>query len=188
MAHLPVNHPARPVYRVLAGGIGLYILAFGVVGLVVSLSEPFFARGDIWALGLRTNPAFSILSIASGTVVFGGAVYGHNVDHFINLWGSIVFLVAGVVMMTLLRTELNLLNFAIVNCIASFVIGVVLLSAGLYGKQGPPELEDAEDRVRRGELPREEETPAAAEARSDVGEGEGEGGRSPGRSHRRRAA
>lgn len=165
MAHLPVNHPARPIYRVLATAVASYIFAFGIVGLVVSWGLPFFARGDIYALGLRTNPAFSMLSIVVGAVVLGAEVYGRNLDHFINLWGSIVFLVAGVVMMTLLRTDLNLLNFAMRDCIVSFVIGVVLLAAGLYGKVGPPEFKDAEDRIRHGQLPHAGETPA--EARSE---------------------
>ena len=43
-------------------------------------------------------------------------------------------------MMTLLQTDLNLLGFTMATCIVSFVIGLVLLTAGLYGKTGsaPP--------------------------------------------------
>ncbi|MPZ27030.1 MAG: DUF4383 domain-containing protein [Micromonosporaceae bacterium] len=151
MAHLPVNHPGRPFYRVLAAGIGLYILVFGIVGLVRTWDLPFFDRGDNWALGLQTNPAFGLLSIGAGAVLLGGAGYGRNVDHFINLAGSGVFLVAGLVMMTLLHTGANLLNFAIVNCAVSFLIGLALLLAGLYGKTGPPELAAAEEQLRCGE-------------------------------------
>jgi hypothetical protein len=151
MAHLPVNHPAQPVYRVLSGLVGLYILVFGITGAVRTWGLPFFDRGDNWALGLQTNPAFSLLSIAAGAVVLGGALYGRNVDHFINLWGSTVFVVAGIVMMALLHTGANLLNFSMANTIASFLIGLTLLLAGLYGKVGPPDLQEAEDRLRHGE-------------------------------------
>lgn len=151
MAHLPVNHPSRPVLRVLVAGVGLYILAFGITGLLDSWGMPFFYRGaDLWALGLRTNPAFSLINIATGLVLLGGTLYGRNVDHFINMYGSLVFLLSGAAMMTVLHTELNLLNFGMTNCIVSFIVGVVLLTAGLYGKTGTPELEVAEDRLRRG--------------------------------------
>lgn len=152
MAHLPVNHPARPFLRVLAAVIGLYILVFGIVGFVDTQGLSFFDRGDNWALGLRTNPAFSLLSILAGVVLVAGAAYGRNVDHFINLTGGVVFLLAGIVMMTLLRTDANLLNFAMPNCIVSFLIGLGLLHAGMYGKTGPPELAEAEDRLRHGDL------------------------------------
>lgn len=172
MAHLPVNHPTRPLLRVLVVLVGLYILVFGIAGLVASWGQPFFSREENWALGLRTNPAFALLSIVVGAVVAAAAVYGHNVDHFIELWGGIVFLVAGIVMMTLLRTDLNLLNFAMVNCIVSFIIGTIMLTAGLYGKEGTPEFREAEEKRRHGEgpqVPPWEGVPAEeAERRTDV--------------------
>jgi hypothetical protein len=153
MAHLPVNHPARPFLRVLAVAVGLYVLVFGVVGFIETRRLDFFDRGDTWVLGLKTNPAFSILSIVVGAVLVGGAIYGRNVDHFINLYGGVVFLVAGLAMMTVLHTDLNLLNFSMTNCVVSFLIGLVLLDAGLYGKTGSRELAEAEDRLRHGDRP-----------------------------------
>lgn len=152
MAHLPVNHPARPLLRTLAALIGLYILVFGIAGVVETWGSPFFGREETWVLGLRTNPAFSLLSVAAGAVLLAGSLYGRNVDHFINLWGGVAFLLAGVLMMAVLHTTLNLLNFAITNTVVSFVIGVVLMTAGLYGKTGTPDLEEAEDRLRHGEV------------------------------------
>lgn len=150
MAHLPVNHPARPLLRVIVTLVGLYILAFGVVGLIETWGLSFFDRGENWALGLRTNPAFSLLSILAGLVIASGAIYGRNVDHFINFGGGVVFLVAGVFMMAVLHTEANLLNFSMTNCTVSFLIGLVLLVAGLYGKTGTSEYALAEDRLRHG--------------------------------------
>lgn len=151
MAHLPVNHPGRPFYRAVAGLIGLYILAFGVAGYLETRDLPFFEQGEHWVLGLQTNPAFSLLSIAAGAVLVGGTLYGRNLDHFIYLAGSVVFLVAGLVMMTLLNTDANLLNFAMPNVIVSFLIGLALLLAGLFGKTGSPEYAAAENRLRQGE-------------------------------------
>ena len=48
-----------------------------------------------------------------------------------------MFLVAGTAMLALISTDLNVLNFAIETVIVSFVIGMVLLSAGLYGRSRP---------------------------------------------------
>lgn len=176
MAHLPVNHPARPAYRVLEAVIGLYILVFGIAGLAVTWGESFFDRGEHWVLGLQTNPAFSLLSIAAGAVLLGGALYGRNVDHFLSLAGSGVFLLAGLVMMTLLHTEANLLNFAMVNCIVSFLIGLALLLAGMYGKAGPPELAAAEERLRHGERGEADPDPElSGDGRPGAGAGRGSG-------------
>lgn len=136
-SHIPVNHPLRPLYRLLAGAAGLYVLIFGIVGLTQSSGDSFFGRTDTFALGLRTNVAFSVLSIVVGAVVFVGAIYGHNLDHFINLGGGIIFLVAGVGMLAVLRTTANFLNFTVTTCVVSFVLGTVMLAAGLYGRTAP---------------------------------------------------
>jgi hypothetical protein len=164
MAHLPVNHPARPFYRVLVALIGLYLLGFGIAGYLETRDLPIFERGEFWVLGLQTNPVFSILSILAGLVVFGGAVYGRNVDHFINLTGGVGFLVAGLLMLSVLRTDANLLNFAVANCVVSFLIGLVLLTAGLYGKTGPAELAAAEDQLRHGEIGQPDAGPASTDS------------------------
>ncbi len=152
MPHLPVNHPARPYLRLLAGLVGLYILVFGVTGTVVTWGDDFFNREPTYVLGLRTNPAFSMLSVLAGLVLVGGAIYGRNLDHFLNLWGGAAFIVAGGIMMAVLHTPANFLNFALRNTVVSFLIGLALMLAGLYGKEGPRDLAAAEHRRRRGEI------------------------------------
>jgi uncharacterized protein DUF4383 len=152
MAHIPINHPLRPVYRALAGLAGLYVLLFGIIGFAQTRGLELFAQQDLpWVLGLRTNPAFSYLSIVAGIVLLGGVVVGGNVHRSVNLAGGLVFLVAGIAMMTLLQTDANIFGFSMVNCIVSFVIGIVLLAAGLYGKVGTPDRAQAEEAFRRGD-------------------------------------
>lgn len=148
MSHLPVNHPARPFVRFVAGVIGLYILAFGIAGFFETRDQSFFAREDTWALGLQTNPAFSILSILAGAVLLGSVLVGRNLDHHVSMAGAVLFLVAGVLMMTLLHTDANLLNFAMPNVIVSLLIGMVLLHAALYNKSGPSHRAEAEEKYR----------------------------------------
>jgi hypothetical protein len=136
MSHLPVNHRLRPLFRVFAMLAGLYVLVFGIVGVVRTAGQPMFDQGDTTVFGLRLNLAFSILSIMMGVVVLGGLLWGHNLDHFINMVAGLIFLGAGVVMLTVLQTSKNFLNFQVATCVTSFVIGLVLLTAGLYGRVG----------------------------------------------------
>jgi hypothetical protein len=137
MSHIPVNHPLRPLYRVLAAASGLYILAFGIAGLIEAGGTPWFDRGDTFALGLRTNLAFALVSVVAGAVILFSVFIGRNLDYWTNLLGGAAFLVVGTVMLALINTDLNVLNFAIETVIVSFVVGMVLLTAGLYGRSAP---------------------------------------------------
>lgn len=148
MSHIPVNHPLQPFYRLLAACAGVFVLVFGVIGLSRTAGDPLFERGDTTVFGLHLNLAFSIISVAVGLVLVTGAAYGRNVDHYINLVGGGVFLVAGVIMMLLLQTDGNFLNFRMSTCIISFLIGVVLMAAGLYGRTGPGDLQALEEHFR----------------------------------------
>jgi hypothetical protein len=149
--HIPVNHRLGPFYRVCAGLCGLYVLAFGVVGFAKTAGMDFFAEDDLpEALGLKTNRAFAVLSIVMGAIVVAGAVIGRNIDHLINLVGGGVFLVSGMAMLAFLHTDLNFFGFEVSTCVVSFIFGMVLLTAGLYGKVGPPEKAMNEEGFRAG--------------------------------------
>ncbi|WP_433531393.1 DUF4383 domain-containing protein [Micromonospora sp. CA-263727] len=144
MPHFPVNHPARPIYRVLSGLIGLYILIFGVWGTALTVGGPLFGRNGDWALGLRTNLAFSLVSIAFGIVLIVGASRRGNLGHYMNLTAGAVFLITGTLMMSVLQTPANFLNFSMSTVVVSMIFGLILLGTGLYDKVGPPEHAEAE--------------------------------------------
>jgi Domain of unknown function (DUF4383) len=130
-----VNHHLRPLYRVLAAFCGLYVLAFGIAAVAHAADAGFFARDGLpTVLGLRGNRAFAFMSILAGVALIVAAVVGGNIDRWVNLVGGIVFLAAGMVMMTVMQTGLNLLGFTMTTCVVSFVIGLVLFAAGLYGR------------------------------------------------------
>lgn len=149
-AHWPINHRLLALWRTLSGIAGAYVLVFGIAGLVETWGTPFFGRESTWALGLRTNLAFSVLSVIMGAVVLSGAVIGGNYDRMVNLIGGTVFLVAGIVMLTVLQTDLNLLNFTVATCVVSFLIGLTMLTTGLYGQVGTHEQKHAEEAFRHG--------------------------------------
>jgi hypothetical protein len=148
MAHIPVNHPLAPVFRVLAGAAGAYVLAFGVIGAMTTWGRPIFERDGTVVLGLHTNLAFSLLSTVVGAVVLGGVIIGGNLAHWINMIGGGVFLLAGLAMLALMQTDANLLNFSVATCVVSYGIGLAMLLSGLYDKVGPPEAAEAEHRFR----------------------------------------
>lgn len=157
MAHFPVNHPARPLYRAFSGLVGLYILVFGIVGVVECWGDPLFDRDGHWVLGLRTNLAFALVSVLFGTFLLVGASRRRgNLGHYMNLTAGVVFLVTGLAMMTVLQTDANFLNFSMSTVIVSMLFGLVLFATGLYDKVGPPEHADAEENFRRNPVPSQE--------------------------------
>jgi hypothetical protein len=150
MSHIPINHPLRPLYRALAAIVGGFVLVFGVVGFIATAGEPFLSRSEAAALGLRTNLAFSIASVVAGAVILLALLVGRNVDYFVNVWGGLAFLTVGMAALTLLHTDLNVFNFSVATVIVSFVIGLVLFAAGLYGRSGSTAAALAEEAMRHG--------------------------------------
>jgi hypothetical protein len=95
------------------------------------------AKDNAWALGLRANLGFAVISIVAGAIILVCAMIGRNIDRHVNIWGGILFMAVGMAMLLLLQTNANFLTFSMSNCVVSFIIGTVLFSAGLYGKTGP---------------------------------------------------
>jgi len=149
MAHVPINHPLRPVYRALTGLAGLYLLLFGLAGSVAARGLAAFERHDLpTVLGMPANPAFALLSIGAGAVILGGALIGRNLDFYINLVGGTAVLVVALAMLTVMRTDANILGFSMTSCIVWFIVGMVMLAGGLYGKVGSPAAAKAEEAFR----------------------------------------
>ncbi|WP_051799437.1 DUF4383 domain-containing protein [Catenuloplanes japonicus] len=140
---MPINHPLRPFYRAVSGLCGVFILAFGIMGAIASSGESFFSRESIWALWLKTNMAFSLLSILLGAILVAGYIVGGELSHRINYYGSWPLLAGGLAGIAVMRTDANIFNWSMVNVIVSMVIGTLILTAGLYDKPGSPETEDA---------------------------------------------
>ncbi len=138
-SHIPINHPMRPFYRFLAILAGLYVLIFGIVAFSRTRNMAAFSQAHdqyAWALGLRSNLGFALISIVAGAIILVGAVIGRNFDRWVNIIGGLGFMIVGLAMLLLLQTDANFLMFSMSNCVASFIIGTVLFAAGLYGKVG----------------------------------------------------
>ncbi|ARF55151.1 DUF4383 domain-containing protein [Streptomyces gilvosporeus] len=130
--HLPVDHRLSQVYRLGAGLMGLVLIAFGIVGLTHHIG--FFDTGAHTVAGLNTNDSLSVLSIVVGAILVAGMVIGGNFASTLNIvWGAL-FLLSGFVNLALLQTSVNFLAFRIQNVLFSFVVGLMLLVFGMYGR------------------------------------------------------
>jgi len=146
--HLPVNHPLNPLYRFLAGAGGAFLVLFGILSIVNAGGDGLFSRTDTTALGLQTNLAMGIVSLAVGTVALVSAVIGGSIHHFAATWVGGGMVVLGLLMLMVQRTEANILNAGVWTCAVWMVIGMVLVAAGLYGKTGSAQLAEVEERIR----------------------------------------
>ncbi|MFJ5550583.1 DUF4383 domain-containing protein [Streptomyces sp. NPDC093225] len=132
--HLPVDHKLSMVYRVGAGLMGLFLIVFGVLGLTQNIG--FFSTGGDKVAGLNTNGALSVLSICVGLLLIVGMVIGGNFASSLNIVLGLAFIASGFINLALLDTGLNFLAFKIQNVLFSFVVGVMLMWFGMYGRVG----------------------------------------------------
>ncbi|MBA0050014.1 DUF4383 domain-containing protein [Streptomyces sp. AJS327] len=134
--HLPVDHRLSRVYRVGAGLTGLLLLTFGILGFAGSSDVGFFETPGQIVAGLSTNGALSVLSIAVGAVLFGGMVRGGNTASSLNIVLGLTFVLSGFINLALLETGWNVLAFQLRNVLFSFVVGLLLMVFGMYGRVG----------------------------------------------------
>lgn len=166
MKNMPQDHPLSRVYRFGGGLVGVLLLVFGVLGFFDQLAF-LDTEGDRVA-GLSTNAVLSTISVVVGVAMIAGAVIGGNVAANVNSIVGALFLVSGFANMCVLRTSWNVLNFSMANVIFSFVVGIVVLMFGFYGRvSGGLPVHDQFYRARTGRDPEtgevvDEERAAAA--------------------------
>jgi intracellular septation protein A len=136
LSHAPVNHALRPVYRASAAVVGLAVVAIGVAGFAATSSHDYFGAGDGEVLGLGMNPGHALLMAATGVVILLSLLVGKNVDQVVNLFFGVVLMGMGTVGLLLMPTDANFLNYRMPNVVVAYVIGSLLLTAGLYLKSG----------------------------------------------------
>ena len=138
MAHYPLNHHLRQTYRFLATLAGLYLVLFGAIGLGRTWGDPFFHRGSDWVLGLRTNPATAWLTTVVGVVLLAIVLIGANTFHRVALVLGWAIFVYAAFLLAVMQTDANVFNASMINVIVLILLGLVVLTAGLYGKVGKP--------------------------------------------------
>ncbi|MER5946719.1 DUF4383 domain-containing protein [Streptomyces sp. NPDC001904] len=129
---LPVDHKLSQVYRWGAAFCGVVLLVFGCLGFADQLS-PFDTDGSHIA-GMSTNGVLSLISVVVGVALIAGAVIGGNVASTLNMVVGTLFLISGFVHIFILDKGANVLGFGMTNVIFSFVMGLVILTFGMYGR------------------------------------------------------
>jgi uncharacterized membrane protein YfcA len=139
MGHNPVNHPLRPLYRALGALAGIYLVLFGVVGLIVTSGDGLFGPADHRVLGQGANLFWSIVSVVLGAVILIVTALGRNLDNQADKFLGWGLLVVGSYGLAVIRTDANFLGFSISTVIVTYLLGVVLILASYYSKVGPDE-------------------------------------------------
>ncbi|MDX3849654.1 DUF4383 domain-containing protein [Streptomyces sp. AK02-01A] len=167
---LPVDHRLNQVYRIGAGVTGLILIVFGILGLIDKIG--FFDTGGARVAGLSTNGSLSVLSICVGLLLLIGMVIGGNIASTLNMVLGVLFIASGFINLALLDTGFNFLAFRIQNVLFSFVVGVMLMFFGMYGRvSGSLPHDNPYWRARHPEQAEREQLHRARGGRGQVGVG-----------------
>ncbi|WP_433792223.1 DUF4383 domain-containing protein [Actinoplanes sp. CA-252034] len=150
MAHTPVNHPLRPIYRIVGFVTGAYLVAFGIIGFISTSGEEFTGPG-VRALGQGSNLLWSIISLALGALVLLGTAVGRNIDVAVDQYLGWGLLVLGSYSLCVLRTdEVNIFGFTMATVVVTYLVGLLLITVSLYSKTAPKSQAGAPRQVREG--------------------------------------
>ena len=150
MAHNPVNHPLRPMYRVVGFLAGAYLVVFGIIGLIQSSGDDFTGTTGATALGQGTNLLLSIISLVVGAIVLIATVIGRNLDTAADKYLGWGLLVLGSYGLAFSRTDANVFGQTIDTVIITYLVGIALITVSLYSKVAPAAQAGAPRQVREG--------------------------------------
>ncbi|AEV88672.1 hypothetical protein ACWT_7661 [Actinoplanes sp. SE50] len=150
MAHIPVNHPLRPMYRLAGFVAGAYLVVFGIIGFAQTAGDNFTGHTGDRVLGQSSNLLWSIISLAVGALVLLGTVVGRNVDVAIDKYLGWGLLVLGSYSLATIRTDANFFGASIATVIVTYLVGLLLITISLYSKTAAPDKAGAPRQVREG--------------------------------------
>jgi hypothetical protein len=150
MAHNPVNHPLRPLYRVVGFLAGAYLVVFGIVGLIQTSGEDFTGANDKTVLGQGANLLLSIIMLAVGGIVVIATLIGRNADAAADKYLGWGLLVLGTFGLAFSRTDANIFGQDISTVVVTYIVGLVLITTSLYSKVAPAGQAGAPRQVREG--------------------------------------
>lgn len=110
-----------------------------MLGVIENSGAEFFAQNDTQVLGQGANLGYSVISVILGVILLLAAVIGRNVDATVNKFSGYALMVLGLAELAVMRTDANYLDFSVATVIVSMTLGLVLMTAGLYGKVGTDE-------------------------------------------------
>ncbi len=128
MPHFPLNHPLSGLYR------GLAVLT---AALMV-----------IYGLAFSDNGIFTVVLIVLAVPVLLGVFLGRGRQHYLQETIGTVLIALGLAGLAVLHSPYNYLDLTVPACVALFLFGSVLITAGMYTKTGTPAQARAEEAYR----------------------------------------
>ncbi|HEX5205160.1 DUF4383 domain-containing protein [Paractinoplanes rhizophilus] len=150
MAHNPVNHHLRPLYRAVGFLAGAYLVLFGIVGLIQTSGEDATGANDKLVLGQGANLLLSIIMLVVGAIVVIATVIGRNLDTAADKYLGWALLVLGTYGLAFSRTDANVFGQDIRTVIVTYIVGLALITVSLYSKVAPAAEAGAPRQVREG--------------------------------------
>jgi hypothetical protein len=133
MATEPRQHPVLRVHRWGAVVLALILWAFGILGFLGH--SGFFSTHGTHVAGMTSNGLLSTISLLVGAVLIGAAARGARAASTACVVIGGLFILSGLLnLIGLVHPNLNVLAFTMPNVIFSLVVGLALLSVGLYGR------------------------------------------------------
>ncbi|MFP8905124.1 DUF4383 domain-containing protein [Streptomyces atacamensis] len=129
---LPMGHRLAGVHRYGAAVSGVVLPAFGILGFANRLD--FFDTTGSRTAGLSSNGLLSLISVTVGALLVTGAVIGGNFASTLNMTVGALFILSGFANLALLETSANILAFRMPNVVFSFLMGLAILTFGMYGR------------------------------------------------------
>jgi hypothetical protein len=132
VAEVNKSHPIFWVHRVGAVVVALVLWAFAILGFLSHTG--FVTTQGARALGMTGNGLLSTISIVVGVVLVVAAVLGGHIASTTCAVVGGLFVLSGLLNLIVLGKPQNVLAFTMPNIIFSLVVGLLLLSIGLYGR------------------------------------------------------
>lgn len=130
--HLPADHRLGQVYRWGSILSAVVLLVFGAMGLLDNI--PFFSTQGRHVMGMSSNGLLSVTSIVVAVFLLVAARVGGTFASTANMVMGGVFIVAGLLGLAVMDTDANFLAFGLPNVFFSFVVGLIMLTFGMYGR------------------------------------------------------
>ena len=126
------QHPIFRVQRIGAAVVALILWVFAILGFVGHVG--FFATRGAHVAGMTSNGLLSTISLVVGAVLLAAAVRGGRAASTTCVVIGGLFVLSGLLNLIVLNSSANILSFTMPNVVFSLVVGLVLLTIGLYGR------------------------------------------------------
>lgn len=127
------QHPVFWVHRIGNVVVALILWAFAIAGLVNGVG--FVTTHGARVLGMTSDGLLSTISLVVGAILIVAAALGGRIASTTAAVVGGLFLLSGLVnLIALVHPNLNILAFTMPNVVFSLVVGLVLLSVGLWGR------------------------------------------------------